>query len=70
MKLAVAQTKPEAGNIEKNIEIHKSLIASAVANKVDLIVFPELSLTGYEPSLAKQLATDQNDHRLDVFSEY
>ena len=67
MKLAVAQTRPEAGNIDKNIEIHKSLIANAIANNVDLIVFPELSLTGYEPNLAKQLATDQNDHRLDIF---
>jgi predicted amidohydrolase len=67
MKLAVAQTRPVKGNIEKNIEVHKKLIELAAAYAVDLIVFPELSLTGYEPTLAKQLATTPDDKRLNVF---
>ncbi|MGZ8536711.1 MAG: carbon-nitrogen hydrolase family protein [Flavisolibacter sp.] len=69
MKLTVAQTRPIPGNIEKNIEDHRRLIELAVSNKADLIVFPELSLTGYEPSLAKQLATDQDDQRFDFFQK-
>ncbi len=35
----------------------------------DIIIFPELSLTGYEPSLAKQLATDINDSRFNVLQQ-
>jgi predicted amidohydrolase len=34
-----------------------------------LVVFPELSLTGYEPELAASLATNQNDYRLDCFQK-
>ena len=33
----------------------------------DAIFFPELSLTGYEPKLAKELATSVEDKRFDVF---
>lgn len=35
----------------------------------DAVFFPELSLTGYEPELAKKLASNQNDSRLDLFQE-
>lgn len=65
MKISVAQAKPEAGNIEANIAKHLQLIN--LAETADLIVFPELSLTGYEPTLAKDLATTIDDKRLDVF---
>ena len=69
MRVCIAQIKPDKGNIQNNIEIHKKWIQIAVSEKTDLIVFPELSLTGYEPDLAKQLATDQNDARLNEFQE-
>jgi predicted amidohydrolase len=65
VKISVAQAKPEAGNIEKNIVKHLQLIDLAEGS--DIIVFSELSLTGYEPSLARDLATDIDDKRLDVF---
>lgn len=67
MKICVAQTRPLKGNIDKNIEIHHTFIASAAANGADMIVFPELSLTRYEPTLAKELATTQADERLGSF---
>ncbi len=38
-----------------------------VAHQADLILFPELSLTGYEPTLAQSLAIPPDDPRLDVF---
>ena len=69
MKICIAQTNPQKGNIEKNIEQQKKLIEVAIQKKADIIVFPELSLTGYEPELAKDLATTQNDKRLDIFQE-
>ena len=54
MKICVAQTRPLKGDIKGNIENHKKLIASAVSHQADLIIFPELSLTGYEPGLGKK----------------
>lgn len=67
MKICVAQIKPVKGDIKANIERHKKFIDIAVANGAGMIVFPELSLTGYEPELAKALATDSNDKRLEDF---
>lgn len=47
MKLAVAQIKPTLGNVEKNIEIMKEKILTAIDQGRELIVFPELALSGY-----------------------
>jgi len=69
MKICVAQTKPVRGDIQWNIENHKKLIGLAIANRADIIVFPELSITGYEPELAKAYATDINDNRFDDFQK-
>lgn len=65
MKICIAQTNPHKGDIEKNIEQHIHLIHQAIDRDANLIIFPELSLTGYEPELAKDLATTQEDKRLD-----
>ena len=69
MKICVAQTKPIPGNIDINIHQHLKLIDLGISLGVKLIVFPELSLTGYEPSLSKGLAIDIEDPRLAVFKE-
>jgi predicted amidohydrolase len=47
MKIAVAQVDAAVGNVEKNIEHHIAYVNKAVAKKANIIVFPELSLTGY-----------------------
>ena len=67
MKICVAQTQPVPGDIQCNIDHHIRLIRLAVSNKAGMVVFPELSLTGYEPALAKGLATDAEDIRLNPF---
>lgn len=46
-KVAVAQIDPSLGDLAANMELHRSAIARAKAENVDLLVFPELSLTGY-----------------------
>ncbi|MDQ1097602.1 MULTISPECIES: carbon-nitrogen hydrolase family protein [Chryseobacterium] len=69
MKIAAAQIRPISGNIPENIHLHTQCINQAIAHQADAIFFPELSLTGYEPELAKELASDQNDTRLDCFQE-
>ena len=47
MKVAVAQTNSILGDLDKNIEHHLEFCNKAVAEGADLVVFPELSLTGY-----------------------
>ena len=47
MKIAVAQISSILGDLNKNIDRHISYCNEALKNKCDLIVFPELSLTGY-----------------------
>ena len=69
MKICVAQTKPIRGNIERNIENHKKFIDQAISYAADAVIFPELSLTGYEPTLAKELATNQEDPRFADFQK-
>ena len=69
MKICIAQTKPIKGNISANIEAHKKFIELALTLNAEAIFFPELSLTGYEPELAKKLATNHDDNRLDIFQE-
>jgi predicted amidohydrolase len=67
MKIAVAQTRPFKGDILRNIEAHLRLIELAAKVRAGTIIFPELSITGYEPELASGLATTAMDVRLDVF---
>lgn len=69
MIIASAQTVPENGDVSYNIERHIELIQRANEKGVELIVFPELSLTGYEPELAKSLAFQKNDNRLEPMIE-
>lgn len=61
MKFAAAQISSSAGDWEANINKHIIFIERAAAQGADLIVFPELSLTGYEPTLAKALARSTVD---------
>lgn len=67
MKICVAQTRPITDDIQWNIDNHKKFIDLAVSNGADIVIFPELSLTGYEPPLAKEFATNQDDGRFDDF---
>ncbi|MDF2932931.1 MAG: carbon-nitrogen hydrolase family protein [Chryseobacterium sp.] len=67
MKIAAAQIQPIKGDILSNIEKHKILIDIAINNGTDLIIFPELSITGYEPGLAEQLSLHYEDPILNNF---
>lgn len=69
MKIGIAQIKPVKGDISANIEKHLKCIELASSLKATSVFFPELSLTGYEPELAKDLATYQDDDRFDVFQK-
>lgn len=47
MKVALAQISPYLGDLNKNLDLHLRYIEKAKSKKADLLVFPELSLTGY-----------------------
>ncbi len=47
VKLALAQIDTKLGVVESNLEKHLQYIQRSVDEGVDLVIFPELSLTGY-----------------------
>lgn len=47
LNLALAQIATQLGDVESNLAKHLDYIKQAKEQKVDLLVFPELSLTGY-----------------------
>jgi predicted amidohydrolase len=69
MKICIAQTESLKGEVNKNIENHLRLIELAIESGADLIIFPELSITGYEPELAKELAAEVGNEIFNPFQE-
>ncbi|MDA3893998.1 MAG: carbon-nitrogen hydrolase family protein [Salinivirgaceae bacterium] len=64
MILAAAQFDPTDGSIDKNLGYHYNLIDLAYTHKAQLIVFPEMSITGYVRERAPDYAFVENDKRL------
>lgn len=60
MKLCAVQLASCKGDLPGNLDRHLYCIEQAIAQEADLVMFPELSLTGYEPTLARQLAQPAN----------
>ncbi|BBP77951.1 carbon-nitrogen hydrolase family protein [Pseudomonas gingeri] len=56
LTVAAAQSFSLAGDLPGNIRRHLRFMQQAAEQGVELLVFPELSLTGYERSLAGALA--------------
>lgn len=49
MKIALAQTNPIVGDVSGNVRHILELTRRSARNGADLVVFPELSVTGYPP---------------------
>ncbi|HEU4653944.1 MAG TPA: NAD+ synthase [Steroidobacteraceae bacterium] len=49
-KFSIAQINPTIGDIDGNIELMRSAAARALNEGASVVVFPELSLTGYYPA--------------------
>jgi predicted amidohydrolase len=47
LKISLAQIYPEVGNLKKNIANHVKIVTEAQDKGSELVIFPELSLTGY-----------------------
>ena len=64
INLGLAQIYPKLGDLEHNLALHLDYVRQAQAQGVELLVFPELSLTGYQvqdlvPEVA--IASDAGD---------
>lgn len=55
MKIRGIQFSPVLGNVNANLARHENYIQNAINDKADLIIFPELSISGYH---LKDLAQD------------
>ncbi|MGN2412638.1 carbon-nitrogen hydrolase family protein [Pseudomonas syringae] len=62
--LAAAQFCSTRGNVEQNLAGHLAFMQRAADLGATYLLFPELSLTGYEPDLARELALLADDPRL------
>ena len=47
IRIAIAQINPKLGNVSANLGLYEDAVRRAARGKVDLLLFPELSLTGY-----------------------
>jgi predicted amidohydrolase len=70
MRIAIAQLAPALGAFERNLAAHRDWIGRARAAGAQLVVFPELSLTGYYlKDLAAELAVPADDPALAPLAE-
>lgn len=64
LSIGLAQLAALAGDLDANLARHLAVIEAAARQGVSLLVFPELSLTGYEPGLAAALSLSPRSERL------
>ncbi len=62
--IAAAQTVPVRGDVDANLKQHVRLTRAAAEERAEVLVFPEVSLTGYALDLADELAFLESDPRL------
>ncbi len=65
IRVALAQIAPRLGALDDNLERHYALLGEARGEGADLVVFPELGLTGYLlQDLNAEVAIRRDDPRL------
>ena len=65
LKVAVAQIETRLGDLDGNLDIHLDFIERARGAGVDLLMFPEMSLTGHAGGqMTLALALSRRDERL------
>jgi NAD+ synthase (glutamine-hydrolysing) len=70
IRIAIAQCAPALGAVKRNLDMHEKWIARARAAGARLVIFPELSLTGYYlKDLAADVACAVDDPQLAPIAE-
>lgn len=64
MRIGLAQIRSEKGALGRNVRRHLSVLRQLEPSAVDLVVFPELSLSNYDPSVAEASAVRTEDERM------
>ncbi|MFM7115644.1 MAG: carbon-nitrogen hydrolase family protein [Planctomycetota bacterium] len=64
MRVALAQIRSKPGDVDSNVATHRRFTEHAIDHQADVIVFPELSITGYEPTLARTKMREPIDWQL------
>lgn len=72
MKVALAQINPQIGHFEYNKELIINNIENAKSQQVDLLIFPELTISGYPPMdlLERRSFTEECQNALDEIMEH
>jgi NAD+ synthase (glutamine-hydrolysing) len=70
VRIAIAQCAPALGALKRNLDMHRAWIARAKDAGARLVIFPELSLTGYYlKDLAADVACAADDPQLAPIAE-
>jgi predicted amidohydrolase len=70
MKIGLGQIKYETGKVKKNLKKIQKFIFEAKKEEVDLLVFPELCLTGYSlKNLVSKVAIKLDDPIIESLKE-
>ncbi|WP_394246405.1 carbon-nitrogen hydrolase family protein [Vibrio profundi] len=69
LTISVAQIPVVRGDIPTNLEHHLQMIEQSSLHNADVVVFPELSLTGYELDLAAKLAFSPEPSNFEALSQ-
>lgn len=67
--ISLAQVPVVKGDVQANIEKHIVMVEHSALSNADVVVFPELSLTGYELELAQKLASQPEPSRFEMLSK-
>jgi len=70
MKIGLAQIKSVKGDISHNLEHHLALLNRLSPGDADLVLFPELSLTNYDPDIAESVALEPGDPQIDPLQAF
>lgn len=69
MIIASAQFYPTKCSVDANLDWHYKFVETAAQKNVELLIFPEMSITGYIHEEAKLLAFKASDNRLETLSQ-
>lgn len=70
MKIALAQMQAEKAALEQNLAYHAAVLEEAQKRNIDIVAFPEMSLTGYaDPNRFPQAVIDLDGPQVARFLE-
>ncbi|GAA0350839.1 carbon-nitrogen hydrolase family protein [Bowmanella denitrificans] len=67
--ISLVQMASLRGQLEANLQTHLRAIALSAQHQADVVMFPELSLTGYELDLAAELAINEQHQIVQTLSD-